>query len=1158
MSTNAPTLTREQWRTVLDDTDRPTFGELVSTIEAATMIDAEGPAAEQLVDGAVGDLLEADPEASGMFDVFRLADRDGHAAGVNQQSSTNDPEVLVKDASDGVGVGAGEGSESASTDTDNRRNPGQYIPSIEAGVFPEDLVDVEQWLTWKETDDGRKVPRAPYEHPDWPDKYVSAQNPDVWRDFETVAEWCDKVPGFEPAFNIRDREEHPNETHVLVDYDDVRDPETGEVHPIVREHVDRAASYADISTSGTGVHIFCQGSLPDGVKAIEAHLPEVDEFPGAEIEVYQSARFSAMTGDHLAGTPRRTAPCQALLEDLADEFATVAEGTPDDLLQEPETSKADLADVETTDDIQDVLDAIQHTGPRDIRLRSTVTHDRGDGTKSMDPSWATSKSGTRLAQVDDGWVYRKGMAGLDALQVVALEESIIHSEREYPSGEDFWRAVEALRDRGAHIPEFEPPENDADHTAVLPETERLEEATSGWDWRHAGAEAEREFTIDDARERTVDAIADAYESGDRVLVEALPTMGKSFGAVKAAAETDTEIAILTGRGRKEQYDQFLEWCDEHGLTANVLPSFMEECATANGEHGEEWAEEVRDWYRRGATPKQIHAYAESELGRPLPCQAHEGQECPYTSAWRGAYEDANGDAYDVLIGHYNHAHLQEVTEGRVAVFDEFPDAYESMLGGQLQGAVSYWLSTVDAIPFDDYTDLVENRSDQRRRADALLWFEDHGLEPDETHVFDDGAAHAAAPLAAFTLLASDDLGNGFEMAALDDVGTGVFDRKTGEVSLLRPPSLKYDTGVVALDGTPTKEMWELSLGTRLNHRPVLQPEERAEYLQEALNLNLVRTTDAVKPYNSPDHVNVEQDAALLEGIVDAHGEAPALITTSTARDEYDAADLLNVDPKTGDVSAGPAQSVKWYGNVLGSNEYKETRVGAVIGSNHYGDRYIQKWGALAGEAVERNSEKGAGLSYGEFGDKVLAHMREHDTLQAAMRFGRDGNGAVVYVHTDTLPEWVPLAGEGRIVTTWSDGMKGILEALDDVETATTAEIVAHPAVGVGRRQVLAHLETLRERGVLSREQDPNDGRRVRWTDDGLHRVNDHGDVELEPVELDDLTEDEVAELARSSIYTWEFRNRGGGSPESGGRTCPEVSTSSHAVATGDPPPDPTD
>ena len=74
MSSTPTTLTREQWRTVLDDTDLPTFGELVSTIEAATMIDAEGPAAEQLVDGAVGDLLEAD----------RV---DGHAAGLNLQCS---------------------------------------------------------------------------------------------------------------------------------------------------------------------------------------------------------------------------------------------------------------------------------------------------------------------------------------------------------------------------------------------------------------------------------------------------------------------------------------------------------------------------------------------------------------------------------------------------------------------------------------------------------------------------------------------------------------------------------------------------------------------------------------------------------------------------------------------------------------------------------------------------------------------------------------------------------------------------------------------------------------------------------------------------------------------------------------------------------------
>ena len=75
-----------------------------------------------------------------------------------------------------------------------------------------------------------------------------------------------------------------------------------------------------------------------------------------------------------------------------------------------------------------MLDAIQHTGPGDVWLRSTVTHERADGTASLDPAWAQSKSGTRLAQVGDGWVYRKGMHGLDALQVVALEERITTSE----------------------------------------------------------------------------------------------------------------------------------------------------------------------------------------------------------------------------------------------------------------------------------------------------------------------------------------------------------------------------------------------------------------------------------------------------------------------------------------------------------------------------------------------------------------------------------------------------------------------------------------------------------------------------------------------------------------------------------------------------------
>ena len=60
--------------------------------------------------------------------------------------------------------------------------------------------------------------------------------------------------------------------------------------------------------------------------------------------------------------------------------------------------------------------------------------------------------------------------------------------------------------------------------------------------------------------------------------------------------------------------------------------------------------------------------------------------------------------------------------------------------------------------------------------------------------------------------------------------------------------------------------------------------------------------------------------------------------------------------------------------------------------------------------------------------------------------------------------------------------------------------------------------------VLDREQDPDDGRRLVWLDDGLHRLGEHGDVDLVSVDFDDLDEDEVRQVARSSIYTWEFTN----------------------------------
>jgi hypothetical protein len=1104
---------------------------------------------------------------------------------VEDALNTADPVATLR------GADLDDGREESDDDTDDDAEDAPDRPTPRVNTDPTRPTPAARWSEWRDVDfstvrpdtyppehlgrtcwmgrlDGEKMPFSPWADRDHPDADAGDDARFKWglesnyADGDTVA-----IAEDDPRLAGRVLIQRESDPYAFVDGDDVRDPDTGEVHPAfiaLLEHLGR--TYADVSTSGAGVHAYyrAEDALPlDG--RTQATF-DIDTEPWGSndtpptVEIYTGKHVCVTTGDHVAGTPLDVADWNAdPLADILDAAGfdddpepAVSHDTDRDR-PELEDHDPDAVDADdTADDVRDVLKAVDRLRPSDLPLSTRRAGEDSTGWSTWDPSYRASESGESLHLTPDGDVFHDHKIGeaFGVLALFAAEEGIIRDPWDRLEGADWWTAVDAARDAGAPIPEFVA--RDAEPTAVLPPAVRdLTTAASGWDWRHAGEEPD--LTIADARDRTTTAIADAYGSGDRVLIEALPTMGKSYGAVKAALDTGEPVTILTGRGRKEQYEQLRDWCDDHGLTHRTLPAFTHDCETANGEHGEEWADTVRGWYRRGATPKAIHAYAEDVLGRPLPCQAGE-ERCTYAAKWDfdpdtdGSADPEEEEPIDVLIGHYAHAHKAKVTTGRTVVFDEFPgSAYETDLGNTPQAAVSRWLESVDAIPFESYTDLLENRDDDARRADALLWFESEGIDTDETHVFDDPDARADAPLAVFTLLAGEDLGNGVEHADLGDGRRGVFNRSTTEVSVLLPPDLAYASGVVALDGTPTKRMWELTLGERLNHRPVLQDAERAEYIRDALNLNLVRTTEYVKPYNSPDHVHAREDAALLDAIREEHGERPGLITTSTAEHEYDGAGVLD------DVA-----DTKHYGNVLGSNEFKETRVGAVIGSNHYGDHYIKKWGAYAGEAVERGDGKGADLSYGPFGDDVLTHMREHDTLQAAMRFGRDGNGAVVYVHTDTLPEWVPLAGEGRVTRTRTDAERAVLDVVAELEEWRTADVADHPAVSVGERQVFNILDRLASRDDAPIER-RCEGRGYTYRDDGIHEVNEHGEVTLDPVDLDDVDDDTVREIARSSIYTWDFLNTTGDTASGDGRDPLESTPEPiDAVDAGEGPPTPGD
>lgn len=585
----------------------------------------------------------------------------------------------------------------------------------------------------------------------------------------------------------------------------------------------------------------------------------------------------------------------------------------------------------------------------------------------------------------------------------------------------------------------------------------------------------------------------------------MPSLGKTYGSAAAVAKIKHPVTFLTSR--YELRDDFADIVRKNSPDASIkkLPSFHRDCPTAIGEYDSEvnWSGKVHEWYSRGATPGKIHAHAEHTFGEPLPCQRD--RTCPYSDGW-----DFDPEDYDVLVGHYTHAYRAEkVATGRVVVIDEFPEeTYIIALGSaQLREAVNDYLARNDRIPFDDLGDLLERRvTDPAARGKGLLYFDEYGVEPDESAAFDSTSwGHAYAPLAVYVLLRGAEdknrLGNGFESVALPSGNmTAAYDRKSGEMRFLSRPSLTYARNIVALDGTPTRELWELVLGIRLRHERVLSDDERRDVLDD-MGYRFIQTTDGVKPYSSGWWVNTDYDGALFRQLYAEHGGKLDLITSQRAIEgvnkndperetpvSYREAGLLDGD--------GPVGEHRHYGDLKGSNVFKSSRRGVVSGSPHYGDKYVQWWGALAGKTVKR-AEDGTGSVYGPFGDKVLHHFRENEVAQAALRFGRDGRGAVVYLNTSAIPEWIPLYKSGRLLALRSEGERQVIAALRELGSGRTADITEHDIVDLSPQQIRNHLNQLVERGFVRRGKDPEDRRAVRWEDVGLEKIPDAQSVARE-------------------------------------------------------------
>lgn len=931
----------------------------------------------------------------------------------------------------------------------------------------------------------------------------------------------------------------PSESVTLIDLDDVRNPDDGALHPRAIELIEEANSFAQVSSSGTGIHILVLGALPDDVSTIDDSLPDHDAFPDAEIEVYDNGRFIAMTGDRVEGTPTEVYKREDLLADLADEF-DANESSSEDFDPEPEFDKEHVSNVQTTDNIREIISALRHLKLRDYRHKSTITEERADGSLSLDPSWERSDSGTRIGYFNDNdgppFVYRKGDEGFGHDAKAAAEAGIIPDPTHSLKGEDWWQAIEQLRKMGADIPEYDRTTGILNQAAMWPEIHREDTTPT--------------ITRQNHYDLVYREIEDAMAAERNVLIDAIMSSGKTYNSFKAAFDRSEQIAYFAPR--RPLCEQAKNYALDNGYDESdilILPSLFEDCPTAAGEHGCEWESKIEKQYEQGATPADIHAHNDN-----IPCHDHDddGKTCAY----KQFFKEHDIEDYDVVIGHHKHSHLPQVTKNRHNVFDEYPgDSFTTHLGGeQLIRGINAFLDMDGSPPVDDFTELLEIRNDEMKKRRAMGWFNNHELGSESHKVIDnyEQGFHAKAPHAVYAILKAkpNHEGSNFEHAFMPGVDNHAQVFTTSEqhgefyVEIRNTPDLSYANSVIALDGTPLAidsdrfksevAEWNKTLGVTLDHEKILSDEERATYLTDTLNHTYITTTSALKPYSSGRYNNAVQDEILCREVTERHGNGkpPVVVSSKKVCDEYESA---------GFVDDGIVDDFEYPGNLRGSNEYADTRVAVQLGSSHHGDHEIARRAAWLGADIDPEG-RGKDRDYGsEIGNKILEQMREKQTLQNILRFGRDGGGATIILHTSAYPDWLPIAGHGKI-DSWSEGMREVVEAWQDLPAVavTASDVADHDAVSVSDRRVRSLLSMLAEdHGLVEQEKGEGANGAHLYADAG---VKDLERTELAEVDLPEVDDEELAEMglldddgepiaesveiSRYSINTSNFRVHG--------------------------------
>ncbi|MCQ6962981.1 hypothetical protein [Methanolobus chelungpuianus] len=170
-----------------------------------------------------------------------------------------------------------------------------FLPNIDG--IPQEMKEHDQWVMWKLI--SKKGENKPRKVPYTVDNFeASTDKPTTWSTFDACIKALDTglYHGIGFVFSCDD-------DYVGIDWDNVRNQETGEFDEDIYQEILLLESYAEVSQSGKGAHVICKGKKPSNNRCRSGPR-----------EMYDQGRFFVMTGQHLPETPKTInyAPVEAL------------------------------------------------------------------------------------------------------------------------------------------------------------------------------------------------------------------------------------------------------------------------------------------------------------------------------------------------------------------------------------------------------------------------------------------------------------------------------------------------------------------------------------------------------------------------------------------------------------------------------------------------------------------------------------------------------------------------------------------------------------------------------------------------------------------------------------------------------------------------------